>query len=126
MPTTPFRPAFPRFTPRDANAPSRGVTPFELMFDLAAVMAIGAAAGHLADAIAAGAVQTGPTGFACSFFMIWWAWMNRTWFASAHDDGSTAFRILTMVMMFGALMLAAGIGSVFAEEPIRLATTGTS
>ncbi len=102
----------------------RGVTPLELMFDLAAVVAIGAAAGELADGFAGGQIGAALTGFLCSFFMIWWAWMNYTWFASAYDDGSPGFRVLTMVLMFGALILAAGIGDVFSGEPIWMSLTG--
>jgi low temperature requirement protein LtrA len=117
-------PELPRFAPRDSQDAVRGVTPLELMFDLAAVVAIGAAAGQLSEGVASGGIGTALTGFLCSFFMIWWAWMNYTWFASAHDDGSAAFRILTMVMMFGALMLAAGINDVFSGEPIWLALAG--
>ncbi len=114
----------PRFAPRDSLADARGVTPLELMFDLAAVVAIGAAAGQLSDGFVIGEIGAALTGFLCSFFMIWWAWMNYTWFASAYDDGSAAFRVLTMVLMFGALMLAAGIGDVFWGEPIWMALTG--
>ena len=94
------------------------------MFDLAAVVAIGAAAGGLADEFVAGQIGAALTGFLCSFFMIWWAWMNYTWFASTYDDGSPAFRVLTMVLMFGALVLAAGIGDVFSGQPIWLALFG--
>ena len=115
---------FPRFAPRDSQAAVRGVTPLELMFDLAAVVAIGAAAGQLSEGFASGEIGAALTGFLCSFFMIWWAWMNYTWFASAYDDGSAAFRVLTMVLMFGALMLAAGVGNVFARAPIWLALAG--
>lgn len=112
------------FPPRDPTEAHRGATPLELLFDLAAVVAIGAAAQGLAVLIADGRTVEGLLGFGMSFFMVWWAWMNYTWFASAYDDGSTAFRLLSMVMMFGALMLAAGVDAVFAREPIWLALLG--
>lgn len=112
------------FTCRDPEEPHRASTPLELIFDLAAVIAIAAAAHGLAHAVAGGHVLQGVTGFLCSFFMIWWAWMNYTWFASAYDDDSSAFRALTMIIMFGALMLAAGIGAVFGHHRIWLALLG--
>ncbi|WP_138935762.1 low temperature requirement protein A [Roseovarius arcticus] len=112
---------FPARNPAETH---RASTPLELMFDLASVIAIAAAAHGLAHAIEEAHTIQGVIGFLCSFFMIWWAWMNYTWFASAYDNNSLAFRILTMVVMFGALMLAAGIGTVFAHERIWLALLG--
>lgn len=113
-----------RFAPRDRHEGHRVATPLELMFDLASVIAIAAAAHGLAHAVEEAHAVQGVIGFLCSFFMIWWAWMNYTWFASAYDDNSTGFRVLTMVIMVGALMLAAGIGAVFDHERIWLALLG--
>ncbi|MDT8894940.1 low temperature requirement protein A [Halomonas sp. I1] len=115
-----------RFTPRDPDAPNRSATPLELLFDLASVVAIGVAAQGLVESIEAGRTVAGLVDYLCSFFMIWWAWMNYTWFASAYDDHSPAFRLLTMVIMFGALMLAAGIDAVFDRTPILLVLAGFS
>ncbi|RLJ41340.1 low temperature requirement protein LtrA [Litoreibacter meonggei] len=115
---------FIHFPARDPKEGHRSATPLELMFDLASVIAIAAAAHGLAHAVEGAHSLQGIIGFLCSFFMIWLAWMNYTWFASAYDDDSTAFRILTMVIMFGALMLAAGINAVFANERIWLALLG--
>lgn len=112
------------FGPRDKHEPHRAATPLELMFDLAAVIAVAAAAHGLAHAVEAGHIVDGVIGFLTSFFMIWWAWMNYTWFASAYDDNSPAFRVLSMVIMFGALVLAAGIKAVFAREPLWLGVLG--
>ncbi|WP_116132047.1 low temperature requirement protein A [Tropicimonas sp. IMCC34043] len=110
--------------PRDRDEAHRAATPLELMFDLAAVIAIAAAAAGLHHGLAEGHVAEAMTGFLCSFFMIWWSWMNYTWFASAYDDDSPHFRILSMVIMFGALMLAAGVPAVFAHQRIWLAVFG--
>lgn len=112
------------FPPRAPSEAHRSASPLELLFDLAAVVAIGAAAQELAVLIADGRTIDGLPGFGLSFFMVWWAWMNYTWFASAYDDGSTTFRALSMALMFGALMLAAGVGAIFAREPIWLALLG--
>lgn len=114
----------PNFAPREPREPNRGTTALELLFDLAAVVAIGAVAGGLALNIADQHVVDGLIAFLCSFFMVWWAWMNYTWFASAYDDGSSLFRALSMVMMLGALILAAGVDAVFRQEPIWLALFG--
>ncbi|WP_347268286.1 low temperature requirement protein A [Paracoccus sp. (in: a-proteobacteria)] len=113
-----------RFAARDPHEGHRGASPLELIFDLATVIAIAAAAHGLAGAVESGRILPGVIGFLCSFFMIWWAWMNYSWFASAYDDSSSGFRMMTMVVMFGALMLAAGIGAVFAGERIWLALLG--
>ncbi|MFV0296945.1 MAG: low temperature requirement protein A, partial [Hyphomicrobiaceae bacterium] len=113
-----------QFPPRDRHQEHRAATPLELAFDLASVIAIAAASHGLAHAVAEAHYVDGLVGFLASFFMIWWSWMNYTWFASAYDDNSPAFRLLTMAIMFGALILAAGIGAVFAHERIWLALLG--
>ncbi|MCA8926931.1 MAG: low temperature requirement protein A [Alphaproteobacteria bacterium] len=109
---------------RDKHEAHRVATPLELMFDLASVIAIATAAHGLAHAVVEGHAVEGLIGFACGFFMIWWAWMNYTWFASAYDDDSPAFRALSMVVMFGALVMAAGVDAAFAGERIWLALSG--
>lgn len=105
-------PAF-SLLPRSTTEEHRAATPLELMFDLAAVIAIAATVAGLHHAFAEGHFMEGIVNFIFSFFMIWIAWLNYTWFASAYDDESTLFRILSMVIMFGALVLAAGIPTVF-------------
>lgn len=102
----------------------RAATPLELMFDLAAVIAIAATVAGLHHALAADHFTDGIIGFFFSFFMIWIAWLNYTWFASAYDDGSVLFRVLSMGIMFGALVLAAGIPSIFAGGNAYVTVTG--
>ena len=41
--------------------------------------------------------------------------MNYTWFASAYDNDDVGFRLLTFVIMTGALFLAAGVPDIFAD-----------
>ena len=41
--------------------------------------------------------------------------MNYTWFASAYDNDDVGFRLLTFVIMAGALFLAAGVPDIFAD-----------
>jgi low temperature requirement protein LtrA len=47
------------------------------------------------------------------FFAIWWAWMNFTWFASAYDCDDVPYRLAVFVQIAGALVLAAGVPSMF-------------
>ncbi|MBT8166794.1 low temperature requirement protein A [Phaeobacter gallaeciensis] len=110
--------------PRDRAEEHRAATPLELMFDLASVIAIAAAAAGLHHAVAHSHFAEGVMGFFFSFFMIWLAWMNYTWSASAFDNGSRWFQIMSMVIMFGSLVLAAGTPAVFAGEALYLALVG--
>lgn len=109
---------------RDVTETHRAATPLELLFDLVSVIAIAAAAAGLHHAVAENHVMEGVIEFACAFFGIWWAWMNYTWFASAYDNDDTLFRILTMVIMSGALAMAAGIGAFFDSHDLNLVAIG--
>lgn len=88
-------------------------TPLELLFDLVFVVAIAQAAAHLHHGIVEHHTANAIAGFLMAFAAIWWAWMNDTWFASAYDDDSAQFRVLTMVQMVGVLALAAGVPGFF-------------
>jgi low temperature requirement protein LtrA len=112
--------------PRDRDEPNRSSTPLELLFDLATVLAVAAAAFRLAHDVNDGEYVEGIATFACNFFMIWLAWSNYTWFASGYDNKSTAFRALSMVITFGSLALAGGILSDRGDQPIWLALLGFS
>ncbi len=110
--------------PRDSHEPHRSATPLELLFDLVSVIAIATAAASLHHAIAEAHLLHGIIGFLMAFFAIWWAWMNYTWFASAYDNDDTLFRLLTMVIMAGALTLAAGIGDLSTTGDLKMAVIG--
>ncbi len=105
-------------SPRDRQEHHRVATPLELFFDLASVVAIATAAHGLAHAISSNHAADGVIAFIFSFFAIWWAWMNYTWFASAYDNSRPLFRIITMIIIFGALIVAAGISELFENRPI--------
>lgn len=115
---------FLQLSARSKDESHRTATTLELMFDLASVIAIAAAAAGLHHGIAAGHPIEAIAGFLASFFMIWWGWMNYAWFASAYDNGSAAFRLLSMAAMFGALLMAAGIPAVFDDRPVYLCLVG--
>jgi low temperature requirement protein LtrA len=109
---------------RDMEESHRASTPLELLFDLVSVIAIAAAAAGLHHALAEAHYLQGIVQFCAAFFAIWWAWMNYTWFASAYDNDDTLFRIFTMIIMAGALTMAAGIPPFFARLDLSLIVIG--
>ena len=111
-------------TARNMDQAYRAATPLELLFDLVTVIAIASAAAGLHHAIAAGHAVDGIVRFAMAFFGIWWAWMNYTWFASAYDNDDTLFRLLTMVIMGGALVMASGIEILFKSLDLTMVVVG--
>lgn len=111
---------------RDPDEEGRSSTPLELLFDLCFVVAVAQAATALHISLLDGQVVEGLRGFAQVFFAIWWAWMSFTWFASAHDSDDLGHRLLTLVQMAGALVLASGVlraadGSSFAVVTVGYA-----
>lgn len=110
--------------PRDSQQAHRAATPLELLFDLVSVIAIASAAGGLHHGIAEGHWIDAVGGFVAVFFPIWWAWMNYTWFASAYDNDDTLFRLLTMVIMSGALTMAAGVAPFLKSADLSLIVAG--
>jgi low temperature requirement protein LtrA len=132
-------------TGRDTTEERRGTTPLELLYDLSFVVAVSGAAAGLHGALAAhsealaahAAAATGaadaiqPPGigsalakYAMVFFAIWWAWMNFTWFASAFDTDDVLYRLMVLVQMSGALVLAAGVPAGFQRADFTVITIG--
>jgi len=103
------RPWLRRMRPRDPSEAHRVATPLELLFDLCFVVAIAQVAARLHHAIAEDHVGAAIPLFAMTFFAIWWAWMNFTWFASAYDTDDVPYRLLTLLQIVGVLILAAGM-----------------
>lgn len=101
---------------RDYSEHHRVSTPLELFFDLIFVIAISSASGSLHHALMNHHVASGLISFTMSFFSIWWAWMNFTWFASAYDTDDTAYRLTTFLLMFGALVFAVGVDDIFDQN----------
>jgi low temperature requirement protein LtrA len=110
--------------PRDTKEAHRASTPLELLFDLVSVIAIAAAAAGLHHAIAENHLLDGLLKYGGTFFAIWWAWMNYSWFASAYDNDDALFRLLTMVNMAGALTMAAGVQPFFNSLDLKLIVIG--
>jgi low temperature requirement protein LtrA len=104
-----------RFSGRDPDEQHRSATPLELFYDLTIVVAFGTAADELAHFIAHAHAGAGIAGFAFATFMVVWAWLNYTWFASAYDTDDWLFRIATMVQMVGLIVLTLGLPKMFAS-----------
>ncbi|QIM22189.1 low temperature requirement protein A [Phycicoccus sp. HDW14] len=99
---------------RERTEHHRVATPLELLFDLVFVVAIASNAAALHHGLSDADYGT-LLGYSMTWFAIWWAWMNYTWFASAYDNDDVVFRLLTLVIMTGALFIAAGVPDIFAD-----------
>ncbi len=102
----------------------RTATMLELFFDLCFVTAVAQAAAAFEHELAEGRIGHGVLGYAMVFFAIWWAWMNFTWFASAYDTDDVPYRLLTLVQITGALVLAAGASEALVHEDFTVITWG--
>ncbi|MFF4214000.1 low temperature requirement protein A [Streptomyces sp. NPDC001796] len=109
---------------RDPTEAHRVATPLELLFDLCFVVAVAQAGGRLVHAVAAGHAGQGVAGYAMTFFAVWWAWMNFTWFASAYDTDDVPYRLTTLVQIAGVLILAAGVPRAFDRTDYSIVLIG--
>jgi low temperature requirement protein LtrA len=102
-----------RMSGRDPHERHRAATPLELLFDLTFVVAFGEAGNQMAHLLAEGRLVPAIVGFVFAMFAACWAWINYSWFASAYDTDDWYFRIATMVVMVGVLILALGLPAMF-------------
>jgi low temperature requirement protein LtrA len=109
---------------RDPGEDARAASPLELLFDLTFVVAVSRASAALHHELLAGHIAQGIVGFAAVFFAVWWAWMNFTWFMSAHDADDVPQRMLTLVQMTGVLVLAAGVTRAVEDQDFTVAVAG--
>ncbi|MFG2600339.1 low temperature requirement protein A [Streptomyces sp. NPDC048462] len=109
---------------RLADEQHRTTTMLELFFDLCFVTAVAQAAEAFEHELAEGRIGHGVLGYSMVFFAIWWAWMNFTWFASAYDTDDVPYRLLTLVQITGALVLAAGATEAVQHEDFTVITWG--
>jgi low temperature requirement protein LtrA len=109
---------------RHTHEEHRASTPLELLFDLCFVVAVAQASTNLHHALTAGELGKAVTSYPAVFFAIWWAWMNFTWFASAYDNDDALYRVVVLVEIAGALILAAGVPRAFANEEWGIVTLG--
>jgi low temperature requirement protein LtrA len=113
-----------RMTGRATDEPHRGSSQLELLFDLTFVVAISRITEQLADRIAHGEGLQALGPFLQVFFLVWWAWMNFTWFASSYDTDDLAYRLLTLLQMAGVLVLAAGVPDAMNKNDFLVITIG--
>ncbi len=100
-------------TGRDPHEPNRASTPLELLFDLTFVVAFSQISGEAAHFLELGDVGAALGGFAFTTFAVSWAWINYSWLASAYDNDDLFFRLATLVVMLGVLIVALGVPDVF-------------
>ncbi|MGW5665487.1 low temperature requirement protein A [Streptomyces sp. NPDC003758] len=102
----------------------RTATTLELFFDLCFVTAVAQVASAFEHELSAGRIGHGVLGYALVFFAIWWAWMNFTWFASAYDTDDVLYRLLTLVQIIGALVMAGGAAQALEHNDFTVITLG--
>ena len=110
--------------PRNRSEEHRAATQLELLFDLVFVIAIAAAAHGLGHAISSGHWQEGLVKFLLVFWCVWWPWNLFTWFASSFDNDDVGYRITVMVLMLGALFIAASTPGFFDGHDLRFMFSG--
>ncbi|MBY8862915.1 low temperature requirement protein A [Nocardia sp. CA2R105] len=109
---------------RDPGEPYRASTPLELLFDLCFVVAVAQTGAQLHHSLEGGHIGAGLLGYAMVFFVIWWAWVNFVWFASAYDTDDVPYRLLTLVQIAGVLVLSAGVPAAFQRYDFRAVAVG--
>jgi low temperature requirement protein LtrA len=109
---------------RHTHEEHRASTPLELLFDLCFVVAVAQASTSLHHALTDGELGKAVTSYPAVFFAIWWAWMNFTWFASAYDNDDALYRLVVLVQIAGALILAAGVPRAFTNDEWGIVTLG--
>jgi low temperature requirement protein LtrA len=102
-----------RMTGRDPDEAHRSATPLELFFDLVFVVAFAQAGVETAHLLELGHFVPATFGFVFAVFAIAWAWINYAWLASAYDNDDIFFRVATMVVMIGVILLALGLPATF-------------
>lgn len=105
-----------RFAPmrgRDPHEKHRASTPLELLFDLTFVVAFSQISGEAAHYLELGEIGPAIAGFLFTTFAVTWAWINYSWLASAYDNDDLFFRIATLIVMVGVLIVALGVPPMF-------------
>jgi low temperature requirement protein LtrA len=111
---------------RDPAEADRAATPLELFFDLVVVVAVALAADRLHHALVEGAGIAALVSYVLVFIAIWLAWMNFTWFASAYDTDDVVYRLSVLLIMTGALVLAAAVPRLSSSAISRSPSSATS
>jgi low temperature requirement protein LtrA len=91
-----------RLRSADGAEAGRKVTWLELFFDLAFVAAVSQVGTPLAMDYSPG----GLARYAVLFFLIWWAWLGHTTYATRFDTDDLVQRLLTLAQIFGVAVMA--------------------
>jgi len=91
-----------RLRSADGAEAGRRVTWLELFFDLAFVAAVAEVGGPLATHYAPDALPR----YGLLFFLIWWAWLGHTTYATRFDTDDVVQRLLTLAQIFGVAVMA--------------------
>ncbi|NLT80404.1 MAG: low temperature requirement protein A [Bifidobacterium crudilactis] len=110
--------------PRDPREAHRSASSLELFFDLVFVVAVSFASQRLHNLESTGHIGNSLMMYAMVFFAIWWAWMNFSWFATSFVTDDWLYRVMTIVQMVGALVLAAGVPEGMDEGNLTIVTLG--
>lgn len=104
--------------PRSPHEEHRVASSLELFFDLVFVLGVGNVTETFAELLLEEkqVLADGLARFVLTFFMIWWAWMNYTWFGTSFDNGDWLYRVMTLTQMCGALVVSAAVGQVFQDR----------
>jgi low temperature requirement protein LtrA len=86
----------------DGAEAGRRVTWLELFFDLAFVAAVADVGAPLATHYAPEALPR----YGLLFFLIWWAWLGHTMYATRFDTDDIIQRLLTLAQIFGVAVMA--------------------
>jgi low temperature requirement protein LtrA len=86
--------------------PERKATWLELFFDLAFVAAVAQVGGPLAAAYSV----EGLVRYGVLFFLVWWAWIGHTNYATRFDSDDLVQRLLTLAQIFIVAVMAANAG----------------
>jgi low temperature requirement protein LtrA len=114
----------PPVHPRSPDEGHRAATQLELFFDLVIVIAIASLTEAFHHAVSEAHGLAMLANFTFIFFAIWWVWMNYVWYASAFDNDDALHRVLTIVIMFGATLFAAGAAYIFETLDFRYGLAG--
>ncbi len=97
------------------NVGDRHATWLELFYDLIYVIVI-AKLTHMIGYAHDGHLDLSYFAKATVLFLpVWWCWIGHTMFANRFDQDDTTHRLLTLLQMFGAVMMAVFIERAFGE-----------
>ncbi len=109
---------------RNPTEEHRSSSALEAFFDLCFVVAVAQVSTGLHETLAQHRIGDALIAYLSMFFAVWWAWMNFTWFANAHDADDIPYRLLTFIQMGGALVMAIGVTDVFGHQNFKTVTIG--